>query len=149
ADRMVSIVGVKGRTGPDGWNVVFPREEIKPSFSFDRANGHGGALSLTIEADQREGQTGCWMKSFSVAEGKYYRFQAFREVKNIETAGRPARAVVKWKEAQGKAVPADQPWVTYDRRQKTPSAWPEFPLDRGTDVSGWTEVSGVYRAPQK
>ena len=32
---------------------------------------------------------------------------------------------------------------------RTPSAWPEFPIDKGTDTNGWTEVTGVYRVPQK
>jgi predicted amidohydrolase len=149
ADRVVSTVVGKGKTPPDGWAVVSPREEIKPRFAFEPASGHNGTVSLIIETDQGEGQTGCWTKSFLVVEGKYYRFRAFRKVNNVATARRSARAVLKWQDAQGKSVPADQPWVTYDRRQKTPSAWPEFPLDRGTDAKGWTEVSGVYRAPQK
>src|SRR5215472_13055959 len=148
ADRIGSVQG-KGKTGSDGWNVVFPREEIKPKFTFDNANGHGGTGSLIIEADQREGQTGCWTKSFPIAEGKYYRFQAFRRVHNVAAARRSARAIVKWQDAQGKSVPADQPWVSYDHRQKIPSAWSEFPRDGQTDTNGWTEVFGVYRAPQK
>jgi predicted amidohydrolase len=57
--------------------------------------------------------------------------------------------VLKWEDGGGKSVPADQPWVTSDRRPRTPSAWPEFPIDEETDASGWTEVSGIYRVPHK
>src|SRR5438874_5358982 len=125
ADRIVTVI-TKGKTPPEGWTALSPREEIKPRFAFEPASGHNGTGSLIIEADQFEGQTGWWAKSFPVVEGKYYRFQVFRKANNVATARRSARAVLKWQDAQGKSVPADQPWVTYDRRQKTPSAWPEF-----------------------
>jgi predicted amidohydrolase len=149
ADRNVSGPGRIGGTWPDGWKAISPRDEIRPKFAFDPTNGHSGAGALIIEAGRQEGQTGWWTKSFPVVEGRTYRFQAFRRVKNVTTARRAARVTLKWEDSQGKSVPADQPWVTYDRRPKTPSAWPEFPVDKGTDANGWTEVSGVYRVPQK
>jgi hypothetical protein len=149
ADRTVSLSGSSPKPWPEGWKAISPREEIRPRFAFDPGNGHGGAAALIIVADQREGQTGYWTKSFPVVEGRYYRFQAFRKVSNVATARRSARVMLKWVDAQGKSVPADLPWVTYDRRPRTPSAWPEFPIDKGTDTNGWTEVTGVYRVPQK
>ena len=149
AERTVSVSGSSAKPWPEGWKAISPRDEIRPRFSFDPANGHGGAAALIIVADPREGQTGYWTKSFPVVEGRYYRFQAFRKVSNVATARRSARVMLKWVDAQGKSVPADQPWVTYDRRPRTPSAWPEFPIDKGTDANGWTEVTGVYRVPQK
>jgi predicted amidohydrolase len=149
AERNISTSRQSGEVSADGWKAVSPREEIRPKFAFDPSSGHHGAGTLSIEANRREGQMGSWTKSFPVLEGKYYRFQAFRRVKNIAAARRSARVILKWVDAQGKSVPADQPWVSYDRRPGTPSAWPEFPLDRQTDSDGWTEVSGIYRVPQK
>src|SRR5438874_10474353 len=42
ADRLASTVAVKGKTPPDGWAAVSPREEIKPQFAFEPASGHNG-----------------------------------------------------------------------------------------------------------
>src|SRR5216684_8396746 len=81
ADRTVS--GSSAKPWPEGWKTISPREEIRPRFAFDPENGHGGAAALIIVADQREGQTGYWTKSFPVVEGRYYRFQAFRRVSNV------------------------------------------------------------------
>lgn len=149
ADQAASASGRIGKPSADGWNAISPREEIRPRFAFESTNGHGGTGSLIIEADKRESQTGYWTKSFPVVEGRYYRFQAFRRVKGVTTARRSARVILKWEDEKGKSVPADQPWVKYDRRPGTPSAWPESPIDMRTDANGWTEVSGIYRVPQK
>jgi predicted amidohydrolase len=144
----VSAAAVTTTSSPDGWTAVSPRDEIKPRFAIDPAAGHHGSSSLIIESDRREGQIGCWTKSFPVIEGRFYRFQVFRRITNVPVGRRSARVILKWKDKDGKSVPADQPWVSYDRRQRTPSAWPEFPVDRETDADGWTEVSGDYRVPK-
>src|SRR5262249_61687978 len=94
AERNISVSRQSGEVSPDGWKAVSPREEIRPQFAFDPSSGHHGAGALSIEADRRDGQTGWWMKSFPVLEGKYYRFQAFRRVKNIAAARRSARVIL-------------------------------------------------------
>ena len=66
ADRTVTLSGSSAKPWPEGWKAISPREEIRPRFTFDPGNGHGGAIALIIVADQREGQTGYWTKSFPV-----------------------------------------------------------------------------------
>jgi len=43
--------------------------------------------------------------------------------------------------------PSQARYVTNVLAGMTPAAEAEHPLDKGTDASGWTEVSDVYRAP--
>src|SRR3954454_15515703 len=95
ADRPVVVSKSSAKPAPEGWKAISPREEIRPRFAFDPGSGHGGAGALIIEDDQREGETGCWTKSFPVVEKKYYRFQAFRRVNNVAIARRSARVTVK------------------------------------------------------
>src|SRR5215831_12425724 len=65
------------------WKPASPREEIKPSFSF---NPHGGPKqngSWIITADERAGLHGWWQKTFPVTGGKHYRFHALRKVHDV------------------------------------------------------------------
>ena len=69
---------------PSGWQAASPRDEIRPQFSFDPQGGPNGEGSLIIVADQREGLSGWWQKSFPIVGGQHYRFHAQRKVQRRE-----------------------------------------------------------------
>jgi predicted amidohydrolase len=133
----------------DGWATAWPREEIRPEFSFDRHGGPGGAGSLTISADARDGLDGWWHKSFPIKGGAYYSFRVFRQVRTVAAPRRSAVARILWRDAQGHAVYHDQPGATSYAPSEPPLAEPEYPSDKGTDAQGWAEVADVYQAPSK
>ena len=60
-------------------------------------------------------------------------------------------AVVRivWQDDNGRSVSLDAPAVTGYLKGWKPTAEPEYPTDKQTDASGWTEVSDTYRAPSK
>ena len=64
----------------------------------------------------------------------------------------PRRSIVAkihWQDDRGRQVPLDEPVVTIYLRGATGMAETEFPSPTGTNVDGWTKVSGVYHAPSK
>ncbi len=125
------------------WTNSFPRAEIAPRFRQDARNG-----TLIIEADAREGQAGWWTKSVPVQGGHWYRFEAFRRVKNIAVPRRSVLTRVLWQDDKGNAAIRDTPLVAYYYPPRTGTrAEPEYPMDKATDARGWTKVSDVYRAP--
>jgi hypothetical protein len=134
---------------PSGWTTAAPRDEIRPEFSFEKTGGPNGAECLIIRADEREGLDGCWKKSFDVTGGKYYRFAAQYLAHNVSVPRRSVVVKLNWEDAQGKKVPLDEPTVANFLRGATGMAETEFPTTRGTDASGWTEMSDTYRAPSK
>ncbi len=133
----------------DGWVGMSPREEITPVF--DRANSEGpnGALSLVIRTDDREGLQGAWTKTLPVEGGKHYRFSAFRKTKNVDVIRRSAVAKITWQDDQGRLVTNDNYTNPRYLRSGTSTHRPDYPMDKGTDAKGWTEVSDTYKSPGK
>lgn len=133
----------------DSWTPAAPREEIKPVFTKSKDPGRGSGEALVIAADNREGLAGWWQKSFTVAGGKHYRFEARRKTENVESPRRSALVRVLWRDASGQPVNheeiSDAPYAP----GKAPRAEPEYPTDKATDKEGWTEVSDTYLAPPK
>src|SRR5262245_53989732 len=68
---------------PPGWQPASPRDEIRPSFSFDPKGGPKGDGSLIIAADIREGLHGWWQKTFPIVGGRHYHFHTLRKVKDV------------------------------------------------------------------
>jgi predicted amidohydrolase len=134
---------------PAGWTTASPRPEIRPSFAYEAAGGVEGQGVFVIKADRREGLDGCWTKSFPVTAEKCYRFQVFYRGQGIDVPRRSAVVKINWRDGKGKAVPLDEPAASGFLVGVTPMAETEFPATRGTDASGWTEVSDTYRAPAK
>jgi predicted amidohydrolase len=130
---------------PAGWQPGFPRDEIKPAFSFDPRGGPKKTGSFVITTDKSEGAHGWWQTSVPITGGKFYRFHAVRKVENVEAPRRSAIARVLWQDDRGKAVRVDPP---DDTKGYLPIAEPEYPVD-GAERNGWTEVVGLYRAPSK
>jgi predicted amidohydrolase len=135
--------GVAPSAAPEGWTTAAPRDEIKPAFSVD------GSGALVIAHDRREGLQGWWNRSFDVQGGRHYRFRATRRVKDVELARRSAVVRLLWKDDQGRDVLLDESWNREVLKNFKLTAEAEHPVDGATDEAGWTEVSGVYRAPSK
>jgi predicted amidohydrolase len=132
---------------PAGWSTHSPREEIHPAFTYRAEGGPEHAGSFAIEADERPGLFGWWEKTFPVQGGRYYEFSARRKVEHVAAPRRTTVARVLWRDEKGRPVLHDEPsWASYKPGER-PRAEPEYPADRGTDQRGWTEVSGVFRAP--
>jgi predicted amidohydrolase len=105
--------------------------------------------SLVIEADQRDGLHGYWFKSVPVQGGRFYHFVARRKTEGIASPRRSTVARILWQDDAGKEVPHDGETVTGVLKGWKGNAEPEYPGDGASDVNGWAEVSGIYRAPAK
>src|SRR5262249_43998589 len=134
---------------PDGWTVAAPREEIRPSFAYEPTGGSDGGGAFAIAAARGEGLEGWWPKAFTIGGGSHYRFRASYQARDVAVPRRSILVKLHWRDAQGKAVPLDEPAVTGYLRGATAMAETEFPNTKSTNGVGWTEVSGTYRAPQK
>src|SRR5438132_816955 len=86
----------------DGWTNLSPRQELRPEFQVKK--GSHDEMILQISADNREGLDGSWTKTFSVEGGQYYRFHAFRRLKNVASARRSAPARIIWRDALDRSV---------------------------------------------
>lgn len=134
---------------PDGWQTAAPRDEIRPQFSYNAKGGPDGQGSFVVQCDAREGLDGHWTKTFSVQGGRHYRFSALRKLQHVSSARRSAVARLLWQDAAGRSVTTDEPIVSGVLPGFARTAEPEFPADGPTNSRGWTEVSGIYRAPTK
>src|SRR3954451_14545161 len=132
----------------DGWTPAAPRDEIRPLFRYESSGGRDGKAALVITGDQREGTSGWWQKKFEVEGGKIYRFTAWRKIEGIESPRRSGLARVLWRDAKGNQVKRDEPTVGRYLHGAIASAEPEYPTDKATDASGWTEVSDTYEVPK-
>jgi predicted amidohydrolase len=148
----VSTATVRGAAEalPGGWKTAAPREEIRPEFSFDPRGGRDSSGSWIIRADEREGLHGYWTRTYPVQGGRHYRFRALYTMENVRVPRRSVVARLIWQDQQGRQVPTDEPVAAKYLRNSTQAgpAEPEYPPDGETDSRGWTEVSGIYRAPK-
>ena len=133
----------------NGWQGVAVRAEIKPHFSFNPRGGPNHHGALVIRADDREGLDGHWERTFPVKGGQYYHFSSLRHLDKTPVPRRSALVRIHWRDAQGRPVLHDAPGAHSYAPGKPPVAEPEYPNDGPTDPAGWTEVSGIYRAPAK
>lgn len=133
----------------EGWQAMSSREEIRPAFSFDPKGGPSRAGSMVITHDRREGLDGWFQKPLHVNGGKWYRFQALRKTRHVDSPRRSALVRVLWEDESGWMVPADVPDEQAKALGHVPSAEPEYPADGATDRNGWTSVAGIFRAPTK
>src|SRR5262245_16122929 len=60
---------------PPGWEATSPRDEIRPTFSYDPKGGPNGKGAFVITAADSIGQHGWCQKAFPVTGGKFYRFR--------------------------------------------------------------------------
>jgi predicted amidohydrolase len=125
------------------WRAVWARDEIRPEFQ-QKSPG-----LLIIRSDDREGLDGHWANTFAVKGGQHYRFRALRQVQQVPTPRRSTLVRIQWRDANGHPVHHDAPGAHSYAPDEPPVAEPEYPGDGVADADGWTEVSGVYRAPSQ
>ncbi|MDG3002439.1 carbon-nitrogen hydrolase family protein [Paludisphaera mucosa] len=135
--------------GDGGWSTGAPRDEIRPEFAREPGEEPGGRPALVIRAGGREGVDGYWTKTFPVVGGRHYRFDARFRARGVERPRRSVVAEIRWQDADGRAVPLDEPAVSGYLRGATPMAETEFPASRPADASGWAEVVETYLAPSR
>ncbi len=139
---------VSGATHHAGWTPSSPRAELQPDFTFQEGPATDGIL--VIRTDSREGLDGSWTKMFPVKGGKHYRFTALRKLENVPSPRRSAPVRLLWQDEKGRAVPTDEATVSRDILPGyTRMAEADHPRDQSVDSNGWTEVTGVYRAPAR
>lgn len=136
-------------TAVDGWLATAPRDEIRPEFDTIAKDGPGNTVSLITKMDGREGLQGAWKKTYAIEGGKHYRFHALRKVENVPLARRSTEVKVTWQDDKGRLVPNDNFTNPKYFRPGTSTHRPDFPMDKGVDSDGWTEVSDTYKAPTK
>jgi len=134
---------------PAGWQTGSPRGEIRPEFAFDPTGGPDRGGSFVIRTDAREGLDGYWTRTFPVKGGQYYLFSSVRRLVNVSVPRRCAVARLLWQDDAGNPVLRDEPVVTSVLKDFPNTAEPEYPTDKPADTQGWTQVTGVYRAPSK
>jgi len=143
----VATVAVSADSPSDGWTALAVRDEIRPAFGYRPDGGHDGQGRWIIEGDGREGLDGYWTKTFSIAGGQHYRFQAYRRVQNVQVPRRSAVVRITWQDDRGRLVPTKRPVVDFYRSGSVNYARPEFPTDQPTDSTEWIEVSDTYFVP--
>ncbi len=131
-----------------GWSTVAPRKELLPQFRYLPRGGRKDSSQFIIEGDGREGLDGWWEKTFVVTGGKFFRFEAFRKVKNVKTPRRTGVVIVTWHDDKGRIVVNDRKVIPVLAKNWVAKVHPEHPYDKETDENGWTEVSDTYRVPK-
>lgn len=134
---------------PSGWTTAAPRDELRPTFSFDPKGGPKGDGAWVIAHDDRKGLQGWFAKSYPVVGGQYYHFRAVRKVDRVAVPRRSAVVRILWQDERGKAVPMSEPPVKGYLAGASATAEAEHPTDKATDAQGWTEASDTYLAPAK
>ena len=134
---------------PDGWTTAQPRDELRPKFSYDPRGGRDGKGAFAIAADGRDGLDGWWTKAVPVKGGSHYRFHAARKTDGVSLPRQSALVRIVWQDDKGHSVALDAPTVAGYLKGWKSTAEPEFPTDKQTDGSGWTEVSDTYHVPSK
>jgi predicted amidohydrolase len=125
------------------WHGVATRDEIRPEFKRKAPD------RLLIRADQRAGLDGHWEKTCAVIGGRWYQVRALRRVERVPSPRRSVLVRLQWRDAHDQPVRRDTPGAHSYAPGEPPLAEPEYPADGPTDAAGWTEVSGVYRAPAR
>lgn len=147
--RSPASTNIAANSAPSGWKTAAPRDELKPVFSYTANGGIDGKGAFVIQTDARDGLNGFWTKNFPVKGGQHYRFTAFRKTDNIPSPRRSVVARILWEDDSGKSVLTDEPLVSSVLPDFARTAEAEHPTDKETAANGWTEVSGLYRAPPK
>jgi predicted amidohydrolase len=131
------------------WKPTAVRDEIRPTFKSNPSGGPSRHSSIVIVGADNDGTEGHCDKTFPVEGGKFYKFTAYRYVKNVENPRRSALVRIHWRDDKGQRIDRDEPGATSYAKDRPPEAEPEYPSDRATDSSGWTEVSDTYQAPSR
>ena len=136
-------------TAAQPWRPAAPRAEISPAFAFDEHGGSDHDGTLVISSDSRRGLHGCWQRTFRVEGGRYYKFTSLRKTTNVPHPRRSTSVRILWQDDQVKSVPHEGPVAEGFLIGWQMMAEPEFPTEKEPRADGWTEVSDVYRVPDR
>src|SRR6516165_1582851 len=128
--------GGEPASAPEGWAPASPREEIRPAFRFDPRGGRDGKGGFIVQHDRREGLQGCWVRTYAIEGGRYYRFAAARRVREVALARRSAVARILWQDEKGRQVLLDEKWDRDVLKNFALTAEAEHPTDQGPDAAG-------------
>jgi len=131
----------------NGWTFSGPREEVLPKSEFLKDGGPEKSGCLRIQSDDRAGLHGWWQRTVPITGGQTYHFSVLRRTANVESPRQAAVARVFWQDQKGAAAIHDFKAQTTYREGERPQSEPEYPSDGDQQESGWTEVSGTFRAP--
>ncbi len=132
---------------PDGWAPAEVREGTRPAFSYEASGGPDGSGAFIIESDARDGLDGRWVKTFPIKGDTYYRFSALRKLTNVESPRRSALVRIYWHNDEDRVVRHSIKGAKSYDGANPPVAEAEYPLTRGTNDAGWTEVSDTLLSP--
>jgi len=134
--------------GVDEWQMMAPRDEIRPEFRRAAGAGRDGGEALVIDGRGFDGAQGWWERTMPVQGGRYYRFRIYRKAEGVAVPRRSIWPRIQWRDDKGGPVYRDEKGteVRYSTTP-TPRAQPDYPPDGPTDEAGWTEVSGILHAP--
>ena len=142
-------------SAPEGWSTTYPREEIKPKFSYNPEGGPDHKGSFIIESGENEGMLGRWTKAFAINGGKHYRFSVLRKFTGSASyfpARKAGIARILWRNEKGEPVRHDNPPLFSYKPGEIPDSparsEPEYPMTYGKiDSRGWMELSDIYFVP--
>ena len=145
----------KVKAAPEGWSTTYPRDEIKPLFSYNQKGGPDKQGSFMIVSGKGQEPLGRWTRTFPVNGGRYYRFSVYRKYSGDRShvpVRRAGVARVLWRGENGESVRHDKPSYASYKSGETPTtpspSNPEYPMTLGaTDEQGWMEMSDVYLVP--
>jgi predicted amidohydrolase len=148
---LLVLTAIASAAAPANWTTSAPRDEIKPRFEYDEHGGRGGKGAFIIDASGVKGAHGWWETTVPVAGGQHYQFRVYRKATGVELERRSINVQILWRDDAGQQVRFEDevPPASLRTMGEHPKAEPEFPMDKGTDAAGWTEISDVYKAPAK
>ncbi|MCX7818840.1 MAG: carbon-nitrogen hydrolase family protein [Kiritimatiellae bacterium] len=131
-----------------GWTAIAARAEIAPIFSFAPTGGYRRGQVWVLAGGGRTGVNGWWRRAFPITGGRWYRFRAVYQARNLPHPDRNLMARISWHGADGRAASFDVPpearvWAFKVSEAPAETPWPARPADE----PGWEELSGVYWAP--
>lgn len=90
--------------GPDGWQAQAPRKEIAPTCTAKESASDEGGPRLSISSGGRFEASGAWVRGFPVPPGRWVRFTAHYQAKDVELERRSVLARLIFQDASGKKI---------------------------------------------
>ena len=122
----------------DGWRPFYQRDETSPHFEIHIGGGPDENGGLVIKHDDRKYLDGAWMKTFEIEGDRHYRVTAHSRTANIANERVNTYVELLFHDEEGGLV--------HDKTIGVKSR-PFYAPEVQSDKNGWTQFSGIYRAP--